>query len=99
MAYEDQYLIEEILQEKDSVKIIFRHLAISNHKRITDIFSNPNFTKSISGNIRMKNFTVTTGGFETRYGFQYTILGHLNPQAGKKVEYDATEYPVRLKRR
>lgn len=97
LTYGDQYLIKEILKEKDSVKIVFRHFIISDHKRISDTFSDPNFAKSISGTVKMKNFTVTTGGFETRYGFQYTILGSFNPQAGRRVEYDAASYPVRLK--
>lgn len=97
LTYGDQYLVKEILQKKDSVKIVFRHFIVFEHDKIADTLLSPNFAISVSGTIKMKKFAVTTGGFETRDGFQYTVYGFFNPQAERRIEYDATNYPVKLK--
>lgn len=97
LTYGDQYLVEEILTKKDSTKIVFRYFTVFDHKRIADALLDPNFAKSVSGTIKIEKFTVTTGGFETTDGFQYTVFGFFNPQAGRKIEYDGTSYPVKLR--
>lgn len=97
MTYEDQYLIEEVSEEKYRVKIVFRNFIFPDHKTIIETFLSSDFAKSVSGTVAMKKFSVTTGGFQTRHGFQLTLYGAFSPKAVKSVEYDAAKYPVQLK--
>jgi len=92
----NEYLSEDRFYDKDCVKIVFRPLIIFDHKRIVDLFLNPMFGKSVSGTVSLRDFTVTTGGYEVSGGFQYTAFGFFNPQAGKRAQHNGTEYPVKL---
>lgn len=96
MAVRDEFLIEDKLYEKDSVKIVFKPLIIFDHERIVNLLTNPAFSKSFSGRIDLKDFTVTTGGYDTERGFQYTVYGWFNSQVGKRVLHRGSEYPVQL---
>lgn len=46
------------------------------------------------GNLTFDRVTLAIGGYDTGFGFQYSIYGIGNPDVGKRIIIDGSEYPT-----
>jgi len=89
-------LVEEIIDNDDYVRIVFRYSIIHDHAEIFNILTKEKPKVRHLQTLKLERVTLTIGGYDTGYGFQYTIGGTANPHAGKRIYLKGSEYPVKL---
>lgn len=88
-------MVERVLENSESCTIIYNTPIIFSFKEIVEAFTGRKKIRKLEGKFRLQKVVVTAGGFETRFGFQYSILGAMG-DARRKVEYEGTQYPIEL---
>lgn len=90
-------LVLDICEKDQYSKIIFRQPIIFEHEAIFKILTRKTPEYASLQDLRFEQLTLTIGGYDTGYGFQYTLAGIDNPNVGKRTYMKGDEYPTTLK--
>ena len=96
MADIGDLLVESIFEKKNYIKIVFRYPIIFDHAKIVDILTRKKSQPTYLKNVTLDRVTSAIGGYDTGYGFQYTVWGIGNPDAGRRIYHNGSKYPIRL---
>jgi uncharacterized protein (UPF0332 family) len=96
MAEFEGSLVLNILNKDDYTKILFRQPIIFEYEAIYKAFTKTKTEFTSFQDLRFEQLTLTLGGYDTGFGFQYTINGISNPDKGKRT-YVKNDFPSTLK--